>query len=268
MKWTFLAKKYLFIPVFFIPCAFVNATVPNGMYLGVFGGGGSSAHSNIRQAGTAFLPGDPLNVNATGNSNSHSSGIGGAHLGYKWPKHLLGHGGSQWYLIPAVEVEGYYLGTTVKGELLDPTSRIPNHTFDDSFPMNTGVFLANIIFNFKSDNGCRFYPYLAGGVGFSTISISGANSSQINPAEPGINHFNSNTNSSSATFAAQAKAGLGFDVTTHWKFFAEYRYLYLSSSNYTFGSTQYPTHAQTTNWNAHINSMSYNMGALGIDYVF
>ncbi|MGV3739777.1 MAG: hypothetical protein ACO1N3_00585 [Gammaproteobacteria bacterium] len=80
----------------------------------------------------------------------------------------------------------------------------------------------------------------------------------------GINHYNSNANSTDTTFAAQAKAGLSFDLTNHISIFGEYRWLYFSNSSYTFGSTVYPTHVATSSWVVNLASQNYNLGAAGI----
>lgn len=231
----------------------------NAYYVGVFGGGGAGTSTSLNQVGTAFLRSGALAVNANGNSGSYSSGLLGVHLGM--------NGAVYRYFTPAVELEGFYLRATPDGQLTNPTPRIPGHAFSDSFPMKTGVYLANVILNFPTANK-KLFPYLGLGAGFATINISGANSSQITPAEANVNHFNSNTNSSSNTFSAQAKMGLNLYLAKNLRLFGEYRRLYLSSTSYTFGSTQYPTHAVTTNWNAHIGNMNYNLGVIGIDYVF
>ena len=55
----------------------------------------------------------------------------------------------------------------------------------------------------------------------------------------------------------------------HLSIFAEYRYLHVSATNYTFGSTVYPTaHAETSNWDSHLGSMNFNTGIFGIEYGF
>lgn len=252
--------------------ASADTCLPKGIYLGAFGGGGASTSTNLSQSGTAFFPvasGGALAVNATGSSGSRSTWIAGGHVGYEWPAYLLGTDNSAWGLVPAAELEGYYLDVTQNSSNLNnPTTRLPAHNFNDSFPMHTGVMLANGVFTFKNPCVNWVNLYLGGGVGAGYISISGANSLQTAPAEPGVNHFNSNTNANDWAFAAQAKAGLHFVLSEHWRLFAEYRYLYLSSTNYTFGSTQYPTHVPTTNWNAHVGNMNFNMGAAGLEYNF
>ena len=205
-------------------------------------------------------------MSANGNSNSFTAGLGGLHLGYNG--NAIPFGKNAWHFIPAAEIEGFYLATTPKAQLINITHRVPGHTFNDSFPMNTGVFLANVILTFKQAQTNTLYPYLGGGIGGAVIFVSGANASQINPQEPGINHFNSSSSARSNAFAAQAKVGLGYDISAHFKLFGEYRYLYLAPTNYTFGSTQYPTHVATTNWDVHVGSMNYNLGVVGIKYLF
>lgn len=247
-------------------CCQYNLSIPKGIYVGIFGGGGHSGDNNASQTGTAFFApanGGPLAVNANGNTGG-SAGIAGMHIGYAWPDYAMCKGG--WNLTPAVELEGYYLRSNQEGDLLNPNARIPEHSFVDTFPMHTGVFLANAVWTLETPYTNKLYPYLGVGIGAAIISINGANSKQIHPPEPGINHFNSNTHSTDGTFAGQAKAGLRFNLTNNWRLFAEYRFLYLSSTNYKFGSTQYPTHVPTTRWNVNIGNMIYNMGALGIEY--
>lgn len=242
-----------------------------GLYLGIFGGGGNSSNDNFSQSGTALYgnsKGGPLSVNAQGGANSNSAAIGGLHVGYEWSGWMLGQEGSRWGLLPAAEFEGYYLGSSQNGQLLNPTPRIPEHSFADSLPMNAGVLLANSVLTLHTPYMDKIHPYFGGGVGAAFVSISGADSTQLNPAEPGINHFNSNPNASSWSFAAQAKTGIRAELAERWWLFVEYRFLYLSPTNYTFGSTQYPTHVATTPWNVNFGGMYYNMGAVGVEYSF
>lgn len=247
------------------PGASFSFAVPSGIYGGVFGGGGHSSNNSANQTGTAFFPaarGGPLFVNATGNIGG-SAWISGAHIGYGWQGESLAE---RWSLAPAVELEGYYLRSSQNGQLNNPTTRIPEHTFEDSFPMNTGILLANAVLTFKTPYTNKIYPYLGVGAGRAVISVVGANSAQVHPPEPGINHFNANPNASNWASAAQVKAGLRINVTEHWRLLAEYRLLCLSSTNYTFGQTKYVTHVPTTRWNVNLSNMVYNMGGVGVEY--
>ena len=80
-----------------------------GLYLGVFGGGSASESTNMTQSGVAFHE-PPENVSVQGTSQIKTGAIGGSHLGYEWSEIPMGSP-SGWGLLPAVEVEGYYLGT-------------------------------------------------------------------------------------------------------------------------------------------------------------
>jgi opacity protein-like surface antigen len=253
-----------------------------GLYLGIFGGGSASESTDMTQSGVAFYE-PPLNVNVQGTSQSKTGAIGGSHLGYEWSEIPMGSA-SGWGLRPAVEIEGYYLGTSQSGGLANSQAEpaageralvpIGAHTFTDSSNLNMGVLLANSIFTFKTPWFKKIFPYVGGGIGGAITSISNANSAQtgtnsVGPAaEPGINHFNSNPNASSSSFATQGKIGIRAELLDHLSLFAEYRYLYIAATNYTFGSTVYSSHVPTTNWNTHYGSMGFNTGIFGIEYGF
>jgi hypothetical protein len=254
-----------------------------GLYLGVFGGGSASESRDMKQSGIAFHT-PPENVSVRGTSQSKTGAIGGSHLGYEWSEIPIGSS-SGWNLLPAVEVEGYYLGTSATAELANSQAEpavgeraavpVGAHTFTDSSNLNMGVLLANSIFTFKTPWFKKLFPYVGGGIGGAITSISNANSTQtgtnsVGPAaEPGINHFNSNPNASSSSFATQGKIGIRAELLDHLSLFAEYRYLYVAAANYTFGSTVYPgVHVPTTDWNTHYGSMGFNTGIFGIEYGF
>lgn len=240
---------------------------PGSFYIGAFGGAGGVSSEDISQHGVAFLSaadGGPLAVNAYGKANdSDTVGVGGGFIGYKFAPFSQG---TPWVIHPALEFEGYYFGLTQRGDDIDNnTVRLDEHDFRVTYPMDNGVLLANGVLNFDKVFG-SVSPYIGGGIGGAIVSISGANSTQTTPAEPGINHYNSNTSADDWSFAAQVKAGFNFSVSQQVSLFAEYRFLYVSPTDFTFGSTQYPTHAQTTNWTVNLDSMYYNMGTVGLRY--
>ena len=111
-------------------------------------------------------------------------------------------------------------------------------------------------------------PYLGGGIGAARVSASGANSLQTSPPEPGINHFNSDPDSSVWTFAAQAKAGVRVALGPHAYVFGEYRYLYVGSNDQMFGNTVYATHVPTTAWTVRFDDASYHLGSVGLGFNF
>ena len=248
------------------------------MYIGAFGGGGAVSSDNLSQEGTALYNyksvsasinnGGPLAVNAIGKSNGSSLWVAGGHVGYRWPARLLNSVNSNWTFAPATELEGYYLGgATLNGDdLNNDTARLDEHDFYVTYPMHTGVFLVNAILNVNHSNFGKFHPYVGVGAGTAVVSISGANSTQKTPSEPGINHYNSGSSDTTLAFAAQPKIGVSFDVNKTTNVFVEYRFLYLSATDFTFGSTVYPTHVATSNWDVKIGSQYYNMGTIGLRY--
>lgn len=241
----------------------------NRIYVGAFGGGIYSNSTKLTQMGTAFFSeavGGPLAVFAQGHTKKNSTGFGGAQIGYEWSQSPGCNGCSNWTLAPAAELEAYFFSHKKNGHFINPTDRLPEHDFVNSFHMNTSVILANVVFSLNSSCLCGFSPYIGGGIGATHISLRNAKSLQVSPEEAGINHFNSKRNDSSWAFAAQAKAGLRYNFCESFHIFAEYRYLFVDSSNYIFGSTVYPTHAPTSPWNVKMKDTHYNAFVVGIQY--
>lgn len=241
------------------------------LYFGAFGGGGSMTSSHLSQQGTAFFSessGGPLAVNAIGESKSASAWVVGGHAGYQWPAKLLNHGDATWRFSPATELEGYYLGgaATHGEEVNNDTTRLAEHYFHVAYPKHAGVFLVNALLNINHSQLGQFKPYVGVGVGTAVISVSGANSTQTMPQELGVNHYNSGSSDTSTAFAAQPKIGVSFNLNQHTTMLLEYRFLYLSATDYTFGSTVYSTHVPTSNWDVKIGAQYYNMGTMGIQY--
>tara|TARA_R110002124_G_scaffold6975_4_gene41361 strand:- start:407 stop:1441 length:1035 start_codon:yes stop_codon:yes gene_type:complete len=238
-----------------------------GAYVSLFGGVGQGGASNVNQSGTVFFPeisGGPLAVDAKGKTESERVKFAGAQLGYEWSYHSrLGMD-----LMPAIEFEGLRIASAdYHGTLENPTARLPEHTFDDTFSMNTNVFLANAVVGLRTPYK-SITPYIGGGIGAALVSIDGATSTQINPAEAGINHFNGGSDSSAWTFAAQAKAGVRVAVSDGAYVFGEYRYLYVGAVDQAFGSTMYPAHAETTAWAVRFGDTSYNLFNVGVGIGF
>ncbi len=243
----------------------------NRTYIGAFGGGLDAISAKMSQMGTALFSeeeGGPLAVEARGHIKSDWAGFGGVQIGYEWSNCFQYDSCSCWSVSPAVELEGYWYSNHKKGHLFNTTDtdRLPEHDFLDSFNMDAGVYLANVVFAVNNSNFMGLTPYVGLGVGATRISLHSAKSLQIAPVESGINHFNSDRHDVSWAFAAQVKAGLRYNFCQSFHIFGEYRYLYVDFTNYVFGSTVYPTHAHTTPWNVKVNNMQYNAFAFGIQY--
>lgn len=239
----------------------------NRLYVGAFGGGIQSGSTKVHQFGTAFFTeenGGPLAVVAKGNIKKNWSGVGGIQVGYEWRNCPTNIGCSGWTLTPAAELEAYFFSHKKKGHLINDTARLPEHDFANSFRASSSVILANIVLSFN--NPCGFTPYIGGGIGAANLSLKHATSFQVSPEEVGINHFNTNRNDSAWTFAAQAKVGVRYNICESLHIFGEYRYLFVDSNNYVFGSTKYADHVPTSPWNVKVNSINYNAFVIGLQY--
>lgn len=246
-----------------VPAAAQQTNKARGVYFGVFGGGGSSTDTDVTQRGTAFFveaAGGPLVVNATGKTDSGSVGFIGGQVGYEMSYPSL--------VLPAFEIEGFHLDTgTRRATLENPNVRLSEQSFDNTYPMKSAVLLANIVLSFPTS----FYgvtPYIGAGIGAAQVSIDGAKSLQVNPSEGDLNHFNSGTDSSAWTFAGQVKAGVRLALGSNAYVFGEYRYLYVGSTDQSFGPTVDPTHVPTSAWTQNFGETSHHLGTAGIGLNF
>jgi opacity protein-like surface antigen len=238
-----------------------------GVYFGGFGGGGFATEAEVTQFGTVFITeaaGGPLAVNAKGRSDGGGVGFVGAQVGYEFTR---GPAVLPSSVLSAFEIEGFYLDTgTRKATLQNPNNRGAEQTFVDTLPMNTTVFLTNLVLSFPTSyHGVT--PYIGLGIGGALVNVNGAKSLQTNPSEGDLNHF-SNTDSTAFTFAAQAKAGVRVALNSSAYVFGEYRYLYVGSTDQVFGSTVAPTHAATSAWTVRLDETSYHLATAGIGFDF
>lgn len=250
------------------PCNPCNPCNEGRLYIGGFGGGLYSANSSsIHQLGTAYFAeefGGPLAVLGKGRLKKNSSGFGGVQVGYEFANNSC----CDWSLSTGAELEAFWYSHTRKANLHNylSESRLDEHDFRDSFKVNHGVYLANVIFSLNSRCYSSFTPYVGVGIGATRLSFKSASSYQVNPPEEGVNHFNSLRNDSAWAFAAQAKVGLRYNFCESFHIFGEYRYLYVDSSNYLFGSTDYEGHVPTSPWNVKVNNSQYNAFVFGLQY--
>lgn len=234
-----------------------------GIYVSVFGGGGYGGSTDIVQRGTAYFieaQGGSLAVDAKGNAGGRGVGFVGGQVGYEFSHNAL--------MLPALEIEGFYLASGTRSATVNnPTDRLEEHTFDDSFKVNNAVFLANMVLGFRSSYP-GVTPYVGVGIGAARVGVTGADSLQIAPPEAGVNHFNSDTSSEAWTFAGQLKAGVRLALGSNAYLFGEYRYLYIGSTDQIFGSTVFPGHAATSAWTVEMDGTSNSLATAGIGLNF
>lgn len=235
-----------------------------GIYFGGFGGWIFPDNISVTQKGTIFFTeaeGGPLAVDAKGHAHGSTQGFGGAHVGFEWMAPIS----QNFRLASALEIEGLYFANKPKASLKNPSTDPLESTFRDRFPMQVGTLLANGIFELNND---YISPYVGVGVGVGFVSIHNAKSAQLTPLEADVNHFNSDREHFNCVFSTQAKAGLRYRFLKHYRLSAEYRFIYLTSSNYVFGSTRYEGHAATSPWLVKLGGLAYNGVTLGLDFMF
>ena len=286
--------------------AVVGSAHAEGLYVGAFGGFGRTDNQSVEQLGTAhkgYTHEDvyhayDLPVDQDGKNNSKSSTVFGGQLGYEFAA-----AGS---IKPAIEVEGIYLSADQSASLANPDDEIPTniseiidgvkssvtdaedlaaveehgtlaagvHTFGNTSKLKVGLFMLNGVVNF--DRGSKLVPYVGAGVGMAVLHQDQAVSLQTGPggveqsaaAGEAVNHLNSKDHATDFAFAAQAKAGVRYQLTAKTSLFVEYRYINLAATEYTFGSTVYADHAPTDAWIVKNGSMSLHNALVGIRFGF
>jgi len=275
-----------------------------GIYFGAFGGAGRTDSQDVQQTGVAHKRGDygipglqdfDLLVDVKGKAKRDTAGLVGAHVGYEWAA-------TSFRVKPALELEAFYLGADHNADLANSNTEVVantsatggdlddihsaveahygagEHRFRNHMNLDMGVFMANGVFSYET--GSILKPYVGAGMGVALLRMSGASSIQTSPASTDasceitnttggcVNHFNSNNKSNDFAFAAQVKLGLRAEMDKHWSSFAEYRYLWVDSTEYTFGSTVYADHSPTNNWNYKSDSMGIHNALVGVEYAF
>ena len=235
------------------------------LYIGAFGGVGSFGEVSMQQVGTVITqpPFPDINVDARGSADSVVAPIVGVQLGYELKKWDVSTSG--WSIGMAAEVEGLYLTVEPEGALdIDPYLLGTQYV---SLPLNGGAVLVNAVFSLRTPHSEAITPYVGLGAGYGAVFIDGSNST--NPSEPGINHFNSEPDASSGGLALQAKIGVRALISSSWSVFTEFRHIYIGSTEYTFGETDYPgEHLPTTKWNVDLGEQNYNLWVSGLSYNF
>lgn len=279
--------------------ATAHAEEARGFYVGGFGGVGRSDDQHVEQTGVAHKRGNfnhgypdfDLKVDVDGKVEHETASLFGFHSGYEWaiPSTSLN---------AAFELEGVYYKANQRSALENPATELLSnvvpyagqlhtsqdlaalveeeygageHRFANTMDMKMGLFMANGVLS--KSVGSKMTPYIGAGVGLAAIEMKNAVSHQTNPSGPielaggeQVNHFNSKDHATALTFAAQGKAGVRYALTNRISVFGEYRYIRVSHSDFTFGSTVYAEHSPTDNWNLHNGTMNLHNALVGIDF--
>jgi opacity protein-like surface antigen len=139
-------------------------------------------------------------------------------------------------LQPAVEVEGLYIGMRSKDAFKLPPGTVG---FNDTTTYNNAAGLVNGIIRFKIADGfmAHIVPYvgLGAGVEYVTAHTDLSSSAGLHPGNAGDQDLD---------FAADALAGVDFNLNKHWTLFTEYKFVDalgtdLKSPSVTAGGSDY-----------------------------
>lgn len=188
-----------------------------GLYVAMFGGANVAQgyHNSQTEVSTPLLPGGGATFNG-GHSTNYVGGVGGLKVGYNFNSFALC---DHLRLQPAVEVEGFYVGTKTGISYNPNVGGVPFHATLTG-EQNNAVFSVNGLLRLKTDT-C-FTPYIGGGVGAEYLNFSSSHASFSNPA---FGSGLSQRNADDVTLALQAIAGFDIEIAKHWSIFTEYKYL-------------------------------------------
>jgi opacity protein-like surface antigen len=202
-----------------------------GFYVAAYGGVNfSTDYGNKR---TVLSTAGGSNINVTPDAiHSDVGGVGGIKGGYNFESFGVAEG---LRLQPAVEVEGLYIGMRSKDTFGTPGGA----SFNDTTSYNNAAGLVNGIIRFKIADGClsHFVPYIGVGAGVEYVT-SHTDLSSNTGIHPG------NAGDQDIDFAAQALAGVDYNLNQHWTLFTEYKFVDalgtdLKSSSVTRGGSDY-----------------------------
>jgi opacity protein-like surface antigen len=259
-------------------------TYHRGFYFGIFAGGGVSDSDQI-EASTRVIrlvsPPEIIEVDGAGAARKEGAVMAGVNVGYEcrgWE--LAGPRG--WAILPALEFEQFYLGTTQSSDRIFNPSEPgpPDHVFTFDAPLDMAVFMPNLVLTLHTST--RLHPYIGGGVGTAMVPVSGAtlyqqsspfNTGFPNGSEPNLNHFNTHPDAATWAFAYTARAGFRYDLGRNAYFFGEYKFIGIDPTHFTFGSTTpnggiVTVHNPTQAWNVHFDSLFEHMANAGIGFSF
>ena len=214
-----------------------------------------------------------LVVDVKGISNQAIGYVFGLTYGSVWQKK-----NSKWK--PGFEFDLFYTKSNHESKLVNPkTEEVTNvngdslnyiielveehygaghHKFSNKMEMTSLNTAINFTLSYSINDKVSIYGAL--GLGFSVLTMTNAESKQSSPASANsdyeitkvtggpVNHFNSQTKSSSNLMFAQFRLGTKISLSHHFAVCIDARGMYRGKSEFTFGSTKYTDHPPTDNW--------------------
>lgn len=200
-------------------------TVKSGLYAGIFGGG---AFSNAEYGYSAYPA--PVGLSGFTEKGGIVNGVGGLVFGYEFAGDKIG---DSWdfYWRPAVQLDAFYLGLTA--DSTGPGYGAPSvpGAIDSKQNFNAGVITVDGLFNLYTP---VLTLHFGVGVGGAYISNSSASAVPNGGPASGQNLLGAGITTDSGAVAVQGIAGIDRWIGKRWSVFLEYRYLFLSGTNFSY----------------------------------
>ena len=226
-----------------------------GMYVGIDGGADVAQHNgNNRTDFRGVSPGNAgTDFQYRGSNENNIGPIGGLKVGYNFESMALG---GDFRLQPAVEVEGYYLGT----RLADMNSFGPGDRFSVNGNINSAVLMLNSLVRLKT--GTIFTPYIGAGAGVEFQTLTGPSFSEQDFGTDKLQH-----NSNDFAPAVQGIAGFDIELAKHWTLFTEYKFVVAIDPQFNTGDISFGG-GNTYNLKYQPTYMADHVVSTGLKYSF
>ncbi|WP_244229053.1 hypothetical protein [Candidatus Methylacidiphilum fumarolicum] len=223
-----------------------------GLYAGLYGGAGYMDTNNYNSNFSSGLLG-------RGNLGGNWQWVGGVKVGYQWKGWELGDNlaGKGWYLMPAAEFDGFYIGNSQSGSgftgFATGPMTIAAASTNTGMQLNMGIMTINGLL--KLVTPWKLVPYIGMGVGGYYLSASNISQSV---AGHGIVNGASTTDGG---FVFTPIAGAEYYFTRELSLFVEFKFLYMNNPVLNYGTS-------LGNESMHFGNMLNYIGVLGAKYVF
>ncbi len=222
-----------------------------GLYAGLYGGAGYMDTNHYTSNFSSGLIGN-------GNLGGNWQWVGGVKVGYQWKGWELGDNlaGKGWYLMPAAEFDGFYIGNSQSGTGVTGFGHAGVFTgfgTNTGMQLNMGILTINGLL--KLVTPWKLVPYIGMGVGGYYLSASNISQSILGHG------IVNGASTSDGGFVFTPIAGTEYYFTRELSLFVEFKFLYMNNPILNYGTA-------VGNESMHFGNMLNYIGVLGAKYVF
>jgi len=197
-----------------------------GPYIAVEGGADvAQDDGNNRIDFRGLTPTAGSDFSYRGDNNDHVGAMGGLKVGYNFESFPVG---SELKLQPAIEAEGFYLGSRVSASSTFGGSDY----FSVHGDLNSAAFMINGLIRIKT--GTIFTPYFGAGAGVEFQTFTDPMYTQTGFGSLKLEH-----NSNDFAPAVQAIGGFDLELAKHWTLFTEYKFIVAIDPEFNTGTVNF-----------------------------